>query len=527
MIVPGLGVLLCAFILACALIPLARKAALRWGPLDHPDGRRKIHAKPIPLVGGPVILLAVCVTLIGGYWFNGYRQGELTWPALRWSGVGLAAALICLLGVLDDLHLLRGRHKLLGQIAAALLVALSGFAVQRIHIMGWEFDLGVLAVPLTVFWLLGAINSLNLIDGMDGLLSSVGLMITLGLAVIALYLGQWQAFWISLALMGALAGILCFNFPPASIFLGDSGSMLVGLLIGTMAVAGSIKGPATVALAAPVALMALPIMDTTAAIVRRKLTGRSIYSTDRGHLHHCLQRSGRSARHVLLLVGILSLCTLVGVLVSMIRNNELYALVSAGMVVCILILSKLFGHSEAMLVKERLMSVVRSSLRRPQRDEGEQLVVRLQGSADWPALWEHLVETAGELNLGCLCLDVNVPSLHEQYYARWEKGLDAKSEENRRWQAQIPVMLRGELLIHVHVEGEMDAQPIWSKIAALSRAIQDPRRHPMAPELDEEAEGAASESGASDAVAALAPAAAGNPINGHFLEANITNGVGS
>src|SRR5262249_30794060 len=150
-----------------------------------------------------------------------------------------------------------------------------------------------------------------------------------------------QIVWVSLALFGALAATLCFNFPPATIFLGDSGSMLIGLLIGTMGIAGSIKGPATVALAAPLVLMTLPIMDTTAAIIRRKLTGRTLYAADRAHLHHCLLKDGRSTRGVLLLVGGFSLCTVTGVIVSVARNNELYAIVSAIVVVGALILTRL------------------------------------------------------------------------------------------------------------------------------------------------------------------------------------------
>src|SRR5439155_8367461 len=140
--------------------------------------------------------------------------------------------------------------------------------------------------------LLGAINSLNLIDGMDGLLGSVGLILSLALAVMAALAGHWGAAAVAVALAGALLGFLPFNLPPASVFLGDSGSMLVGLVLGTLAIQSSLKAPATIALATPVALLILPIFDTTVAILLRTMTGRSLYTTDRGHLLHRLLRFG-------------------------------------------------------------------------------------------------------------------------------------------------------------------------------------------------------------------------------------------
>src|SRR5205085_11092231 len=138
-------------------------------------------------------------------------------------------------------------------------------------------------------------------------LSTIGLIIALAMAGMAIIGLQWPAATVALALAGALLAFLFFNFPPASIFLGDSGSMLIGLIIGTLAIQSSLKGPATVALAAPLALLVIPIFDTSAAILRRKLTGSSIFATDRGHLHHMLQSGGLSHQKVLFLVVFLCL----------------------------------------------------------------------------------------------------------------------------------------------------------------------------------------------------------------------------
>src|SRR5204863_5259620 len=133
----------------------------------------------------------------------------------------------------------------------------------------------------------------------DGLLSSVGLIICLAMGSMAFLTGSWATACVAMALAGAMLGFLRYNFPPASIFMGDCGSMLVGLVVGVLAIQGSLKGPATAALAAPLALLTIPIFDTLAAIVRRKMTGRSVYATDRGHLHDCMLQRGLTARHVL------------------------------------------------------------------------------------------------------------------------------------------------------------------------------------------------------------------------------------
>ncbi len=156
---------------------------------------------------------------------------------------------------------------------------------------------------------------------MDGLLSSMGALLSLAMAVLAAASGYTETAAVAVALAGALLAFPCFNFPPASIFLGDCGSMLVGLVIGVLAIHSSLEAPATVALAAPAALLVIPIFDTPAAITRRTLTGRSITTTDRGHIHHCLLRTGLSARRVLGVVAGVCLLVVVGTLSSLAFND--------------------------------------------------------------------------------------------------------------------------------------------------------------------------------------------------------------
>ncbi len=457
---------------AClVLIPIVRCLATRCGLVDRPDGRRKVQSRPIALGGGIAILASAILGAAATAIIPGLPREQVAalWP--RAFGLGLAALVICGVGVADDYHLIRGRHKLIGQAAAVAIVIVFGVMVRSINLFGWQLELGLLALPFTAFLLLGAINSLNLLDGMDGMLGSVGAIISLALAGMAAMAGNWAVAGLATALAGALLAFLRYNLPPASIYLGDSGSMLVGLVVGSLAIESSLKAPTTIALSAPVVLLTLPIFDTAAAIIRRKLTGRSIYTTDRGHLHHCLLRRGYSVWRVLLLVCSFSAATGLAVLASEAFNNEWIALLTGLAVVAILIVTRLFGFAEMVLVHERLRALVVSLFQSGMRGPTRQIEVRLQGSADWTELWDGIKTCAWELNLREVCLDVNAPSLHEGYHARWDRGLE-EDETPQLWRAEIPLKVRGLLVGRLEVVGQPDEEPMWVKIAALSKALE-------------------------------------------------------
>ena len=461
--------------LALLLTPLAGRLAARGGLVDRPDGWRKMHARPIPLGGGPAVLLAACAAVLAVLLLDREAAGHILAERHKLVGLLLAATMICGVGVADDYGLLRGRHKLLGQIGAAGIVIASGLVIDRVHIFQWRIDLGLLAVPFTLFWLLGAVNALNLLDGMDGLLATVGLIISTAIAAMAALQNDWNftcTACVACALSGALLGFLRYNFPPARIFLGDSGSMLIGLVIGTLALRSSLKGPATVALAAPTALLAIPIFDTAAAIVRRKLTGRSIYTTDRGHLHHCLLGRGLSARAVLLCISSFCLLTVVGVMVSTKLNSEIYAVLTAAAVVGVLITGRVFGYAEFVLVKQTLLAHV-GALWPSGRAAGrsEQLQVRLQGSADWSELWEAVTACAAQLELRVVRLDVNAPSLQEGYHARWGR-LDDAEEDPAFWRAEIPVAAEGRPVGRLLLVGPCDVDAVHAKIEQVEKLVR-------------------------------------------------------
>ena len=356
---PLLVVFASSFCLCLFLTPLIRALADRFGLVDRPDGRRKLHHKPIPLAGGIALLLslfgALAVSLIGPAPVNApFGEQELFLPGLLSATLVIGAV-----GLIDDFRRLRCLHKLLGQLLAAGILVASGFAVQTVRFFDWQLELGLLAVPFTLFWLLGTINALNLLDGMDGLLSCVGLIIGLATMAMAAVAGQGEAACAAAALTGALVGFLPYNFPPATIFLGDSGSMLIGLVIGALALRGSAEGPATLPLAAPLAMLTIPAFDTAAAIVRRKLTGHSVFTPDLAHLHHCLLRRGLSTRWVLFWISAACLCTSAGALASVWFEREFFAVVAALAVVGIFGATRLFGFDELLLIKNRLLTGLR------------------------------------------------------------------------------------------------------------------------------------------------------------------------
>src|SRR5579875_3758623 len=409
-----------SFGLCFLLTPPARIWAVRFGLMDRPDGRRKLHGRSIPVIGGPVLLLSISAALLAVSLSQGALQSQAASAATRLFGLVLASMVICAVGVLDDLGRLRGRHKLLGQLAAVTAVIATGVRIDCIRFLNIDLELGILAIPFTAFFLLGTINSLNLLDGMDGLLSSVAFFICLILGILAFLAGKTLTAYAAFATAAALLAFLLYNFPPATIFLGDSGSMLIGLVVGILAIDSSLEHPARMALAAPLALLSLPILDTAAAILRRKLTGRSIYTTDRSHLHHCLLRRLGDPRLVLFVTSVCCLALGIGVLAGQVLACEWVILFTSLLVVGALIATRLFGYAELLLVMQRTRALLLSLLRLLPADEPRQMEMHLHGNVNWRELWLQILDWNERLNLCSLRLDVNAPALGEGYHARWD-----------------------------------------------------------------------------------------------------------
>ncbi len=351
------GLLLLAavgFVTTLAVTPTVAALAWRFKITDRPDGHRKLHNRPIPLGGGVSIFVGLWMAVFVGMWLR-EPCGTLLrreWPELL--NLLWASTVIMIIGLIDDRVNLRGWHKLFGQLLAGATLVATGLEIREISLFNQVIDLGWFSKPFTLFWLVGAMNSLNLLDGIDGLATTVGVILSVTLGVAALLCGRYMESLVIAALVGSLCGFLRFNLPPARMFLGDAGSMLIGLIIGALAIRSTLKGPATVAFAAPLAVWTIPIFDSTAAILRRKLTGRSIYASDRGHLHHRLMARSGSSLRTLFWIGSCCFVTSVGAVISLWLKNDLVALVTSFCVMGTLISTRVFGHVELQLLSNSM-----------------------------------------------------------------------------------------------------------------------------------------------------------------------------
>lgn len=283
-----------ALALSLLLTPLVRKLALRTGFVDHPVGR-SMHTEPKPYLGGVAIFVAFAAAVFAG--------GGMQDPKV--AGILTGGLLIVLLGVVDDRFRLSAKVKLIGQIVAAA-VLVYGFDVRIDYIYSNLGDrwihFGVLAGPLTILWIISFVNVVNFIDGLDGLAAGISSIASLTLLIVAIQQQFSGAIVLTAALAGAAIGFLRYNFNPAKIFMGDAGAMLLGYILAAVSVHGMLKTTVTVGLVVPVMALALPIMDTAFAIIRRVAAGRSIGEADKDHLHHRLLRLGLSHRNTVLVM---------------------------------------------------------------------------------------------------------------------------------------------------------------------------------------------------------------------------------
>jgi UDP-GlcNAc:undecaprenyl-phosphate GlcNAc-1-phosphate transferase len=270
-----------ALLAALAATPLVARAARRQGWLDHPDGRLKQHATAVPRVGGLAVYGALGLGLVAAAhpaWGAGGQGGPLF----------LAMGAVLLVGLADDLRGVGPPVKLAVEAAAAFGLCAQVGAVRAVSVP-WlgPIELGVLAWPLTVIWLIGVSNAFNMIDGLDGLAAGSGCVSASVLALLLLARGD-PAAPVAAALGGALLGVLRSNRSPASIFLGGGGSLSIGFALGALALQGAANDAGEVSLALPLLVLALPLADATLAVARRARDWRSLFAADRGHLHHRL-----------------------------------------------------------------------------------------------------------------------------------------------------------------------------------------------------------------------------------------------
>ncbi|QDV67397.1 WecA-like glycosyltransferase [Rosistilla carotiformis] len=476
-----------ALIAGLLLVPIVRALARKIGIVDRPDPTRKLHSGAIALGGGVAVfsasLIAIFVTL---FYLAPVQLGtEVTIPS-GWSTLLLCSLLIVVLGLVDDWLTLRGRQKLLGQIMIVAMLVGGGLVgegtvIRHADLFGIPIELGIFALPLTMLWLLGAINALNLVDGADGVASTMGSIICIGLAIIAFSRGELIEGAVSIALAGGLVAFLAFNRPPATIFLGDSGSMMIGLVVGTLAAWTSTKESTAIAVIIPIAVLSVPLFDSTIAILRRVLTGRSIYAADRAHMHHVLKAyldsKGYPQGWMLVIVAILTVIPVAGATASVIWNEPAYALLATGVVLGGMVLTKSFGHAELSLLARRSASFGTSLLTRSHHadDVVRHTSIRLQGSRNWDVAWATLVEYAEQHDLWRIKLDLNVAWLHEGFHGEWQRS--RLPERAVQWTMRFPVEVDGRQVGNMDIVGRGGGLATYQLMETLLALIVDLQPH--------------------------------------------------
>lgn len=348
-----IGLLLITFALSAVLTVAVRQAGIRAGLLDVPDEGRKQHAAAVPALGGIALFTAFSTILTGCCLYHVEFAESLSESTTILLG---SAAVIWILGIVDDIRPVRAKAKLVVQIIAALAYVAIVQPIEALHIAnGFEISWQIPVNVFCVFWLVACCNAVNLLDGMDGMASLQGMLGFATLAIIASLHGDGATTAVCLLLVASVGGFAIFNAPPASIFLGDAGSMTIGYLLGALSLSTCHMLNGQYGLAVPLALMIIPAFDTTMAIVRRAQKGKGIMAPDREHFHHCLFDAGRSVWKVLGVFSLMFTFCAAAAIAGVWASSGMIASLACGIVLAACVATRTFGHRELTFLAERLM----------------------------------------------------------------------------------------------------------------------------------------------------------------------------
>ena len=317
-----------AFGISLVTTPLAKKISIKLGGIDYPKDRG-LHKEPLPRMGGIAIVLGFMLTMFILLPFIPEMR------TMQFAGFIVAALIIVILGMFDDIHNLSSKLKLAVQIVAALIVIYSG---TRINVVSWPYfaSLEMMSAPITLIWIIGVTNAVNLIDGVDGLAAGVSSIAALCLAFLCVLSGNPMAVFFTTTLAGSCWGFLPRNFSPAELIMGDTGATFLGFALAVSSIIGVYKAYALLAVLISVFAIALPIFDTLFAMLRRALNGRPIMEADRGHLHHRLIDSGLSHKQAVIVMYCISIfCAIISILIA-VRDYRAVIVVFVFVLVCFL-----------------------------------------------------------------------------------------------------------------------------------------------------------------------------------------------
>ncbi|MEG0774436.1 MraY family glycosyltransferase [Clostridium sp.] len=315
------------------ITPWVKKIANKVNAIDIPKDNRRVHSSPIPRMGGLAIYISfVLVMLLEFKSFHAAHYGLI-----------IGGTIIVIGGILDDIKGLKPSHKLMFQLLATSCLILSGITIRLVtnpfnNIYPY-MNLGFWGIPITMLWVIGITNAFNLIDGLDGLAAGVAFISTITLLVVSIINGRYETILLTTILGGAILGFLPYNFHPAKIFMGDTGSQLLGFFLAGISIQGAIKSTTSLVIAVPLLTLGLPIYDTIFAMIRRKASGKPIMEGDKGHLHHRLLNLGLNQREAVLIMYVTSaILGSLAVIAMQLSSKKAYFLL-ASVVVVIFILA--------------------------------------------------------------------------------------------------------------------------------------------------------------------------------------------
>jgi len=429
-----LVVVLGAALLSVAFTFLVIRLARRFGLVDKP-GVRKVHKSAVPRVGGAAIFAGMLAMVLPVLLLDNVIGASFRQYATQIIGLLATGAVIFLVGLVDDVRGLRARTKLTAQVFCAVVMYSLGVRIDELTIpLLGPVKFGLLSLPITVIWIAGITNALNLIDGLDGLAAGIAMITCVVLASLAIMLGEPVMAVLMLALAGSLAGFLVFNFNPARIFMGDSGSLLLGFLLGTSSVLCAMKSAAIVGLAVPLVAMGVPIFDLMFSMARRMLDRRSPFAPDRAHIHHRLLDMGLSHRNaVLALYGVTLSAGLVGLALMGTRDWMRISVFA----VAVAFLIGVFRIAGAMRLRESYGALRRNMAIagqvREERRFFEDCQLRVRESRTFDGWWSAVCDAAGQLGVEKLSVTIVDDRCDEIHRFDWADGKSGAQPDDGLW----------------------------------------------------------------------------------------------
>lgn len=433
-----LGILILACILSVVATMLMMRLAIRFGVLDRPDVTRHFHGRPIPKMGGVAVFLAFAIPLMLLMHMEHITllSNLILSQVLKVGGLLAGGAMVLIVGLVDDIFDLKPRWKILWQVLIAAVAYYAGFRITALTFpFVGVFDMGAFAFPVTIMWFLVCMNAVNLLDGHDGLAAGACLFVGLTLMLVSINTHNTLGAVLMASFAGSVLGFLFFNFPPAKIFLGDSGSLLLGFLVAGLSLVGAtMKAETAFSLLIPVVALGLPFFDTLYAIMRRVYARMPISMGDRGHIHHILSRMGYSSRRVVLILYAvtLGLCALAFVVTVM--RNEVVLIIILVLVVVAFVGVRIFsGITPEKMLDRYIGDRAQRSRVLKSRMSLENALDRIMLAGSIEEAWRICGEILSEVGVSCAGLSYRKNGKRTDLKWPVQCGQGAEAEKSTQW----------------------------------------------------------------------------------------------